>query len=104
LRDRDGKLPESTHGLGAIPGLQPLFPDRSMREFGFRSSLCSARIWAYVVCSTLAAQAAPVPVPADPEWALESADGSGLRLSWSDAHPGARGGARILALAIPPGD
>lgn len=75
-----------------------------MKGIGLRFPLSLALIWACAVSSTKAAQAAPVSVPADPEWMLESADASGLRLSWSNAHPGAYGGPRILALAVPPGD
>ncbi len=48
--------------------------------------------------------AAALPVAADPEWILESSDASGLTLAWKDGHPGVRGGARVVALAVPPGN
>jgi hypothetical protein len=61
-------------------------------------ALAAAWAWAF-----RGAQAAPAPIPADPEWTLEAADAAGLRLSWTDGHPGARTGPRVLALAVPPG-
>jgi hypothetical protein len=44
------------------------------------------------------------PIAADPEWTLEAADAAGLTLAWKDGHPGAGGGARVVALAVPPGN
>lgn len=69
-----------------------------MSGAGRRFAALLALAWACM------ADADPGPIPADPEWILESADASGLRLSWSDAHPGSGGAPRILALAVPPGD
>ncbi len=76
-------------------------------RYGRYGNLFTARLACLAIFGLAAAPLARAnaPLPFDPEWTIESADASGLRLTWKTASPGnaLMGRARSIAIAVPPG-